>query len=106
LTVPVGNGETPLFSLDGSASVKDGKLALTLVNPSLDDDVTTAIRLTGAGAREARGRVLTHSDPHAANSFDSPDEVKPAELPVTATGSELRARIPKNSIASIEVQLA
>jgi alpha-N-arabinofuranosidase len=105
LTVPVGNGDVPLFSLDGSASVREGKLALTLVSLSLDEDVAASIRLTGAGAREPAGRVLTHQDPHAENSFDSPEEVQPTELPVTATGNELRARIPKNSVASIEVQI-
>ncbi|MCP5115070.1 MAG: hypothetical protein GY953_29925, partial [bacterium] len=45
------------------------------------------------------------SDPHAANSFEALDEVKLAELPVTTTGNELRARIPKNAVAAIEIRL-
>jgi len=105
LKVPVGDGSEPLFCLAGSASVRDRRLALTLVNPSIDDDVIARIDLRGARAREARGRVLTHGDPWAANSLAAPDTVKPAAFPVDASAAPLRVRVPKHSVAAIELRL-
>ena len=62
--------------LSGSASLKDGRLAVTLTNASLDSAVTARIRLTAGTAGEARASVLTHADMTAHNTFDRPQEVK------------------------------
>lgn len=106
LKVPVGDGAEPLFGLAGSASLKDRQLTLTLVNPSLEVDVAAAVELDGAQPVEARARVLTHADPHAANSFDAGEPVKPAPLDVAVQGGRIRVRIPKHAVAALEIRLA
>jgi alpha-N-arabinofuranosidase len=106
LKVPVGGGDEPLAALAGSASVKEGRLALTLVNPSLEADVSALVRLEGAQAAEARAQLLTHGDPHAANTLDRGEAVKPAPLDVTVTGGQLRLRVPRHAVAAIEIRLA
>jgi alpha-L-arabinofuranosidase len=55
--------------------------------------------------REARGQVLTHGDMAAANSFESPDRVKPASLPVSEAGGEARVRVPKQAVAALQLRL-
>jgi len=100
------SGGAALFGLAGSASLGDGQLTLTLVNPSLEADVTARVELKGAQVREARGQVLAHADVAAANSFESPDEVTPAGLPVSESGSQVRVRVPKQAAAALEIRLA
>lgn len=102
--VSYGKEEGPLFGLAGSASARDGRVHLTLVNPSADDDVVGNVRAAGAGITEARGTVLTHADRNAANSFETPEAVKPAELAVTIVGERVQVRIPKHSVAALEIR--
>ena len=105
LKVSLGGASVPLFGLAGSASLNNGRLTLTLVNPSLEAEVTARIQLKGARAREARGQVLTHGDMAAANNFEAPEMVKPASLPVSEAGSEVRVRVPKQAVAALELRV-
>ena len=70
LTVPVQEGAAKMAPLTGSASIREKRLTVTLINPSLDSPVTARIRFAGgAQAREGRGMALTHSDMRARNTF-------------------------------------
>jgi alpha-N-arabinofuranosidase len=106
LKIPVGDGHEPLFGLTGSASLKERRLAVTLVNPSLEADVVAVVRLKGVQAAEARAQVLTHGDPHAANTLDAGDTIKPAALDATVSGGQVRLRIPKHAVAAVEIRVA
>lgn len=106
LKVPVGDGDEPLAALSGSASLKERRLTLTLVNPSLEADAGALIRLEGAQAVEARAQVLTHADPHAANTLDKGEAVKPAPLEAAVTGGQVRLRVPRHAVAAVEIRLA
>jgi alpha-N-arabinofuranosidase len=106
LTVPGGAGTVKMPGLSGSASLKDGRLLVTLANPSLDSPVTTRIRLTAGNAAEARGTVLTHADMTARNTFDQPENVKLAPLPVNIKGGTVEVAIPQHAVASIEVRVS
>jgi alpha-N-arabinofuranosidase len=92
--------------LSASASFRNGTLAATLTNPSHDSPLTARIRVAGGSAAEARGVVLTHAEMTGRNTFDHPDEVKPAPLPVTLRGGLVEVTIPKHAIVSIEVRVS
>jgi alpha-N-arabinofuranosidase len=91
--------------LSGSASLKNGTLAVTLTNPSHDSPLTARIRLASGTATETRGVVLTHADMTARNTFDRPEEVKLAPIPVTLRGGQIEVAIPKHAIVSLEVKV-
>ena len=106
LSVPAASGTAKMPGLSGSASLKEKRLTVTLTNPSLDSPVTARISLAGAIATEARGQLLTHADMTARNTFERPDEVKLAPLPVTVRGAALEVSIPKHAVVSLEVSLS
>ncbi len=96
------------FTLDfmaGSASIQDRRLTVTLVNPSLDAPIETAILLTQASTREAKATVLTHTDMRAANTFDAPDQVVPEPLAVSLSGDRINFSMPKQSVVALQVLL-
>jgi alpha-N-arabinofuranosidase len=95
-----------LPALAGSASVQDGRLTITLTNPSLDDAVAARIRVQGAAVQEARGLVLTHADMRAANTFEKPNEVAPAALPLRPAQGGVEVIIPKQAVAAIDIRIA
>jgi len=91
----------------GSASVRDKQATVTLTNPSVD--APAAVRLAfadGASASSARGTVLTHEDMRARNTFEKPDEVKLALMPVQVERGAVSLQLPKQSVAAIEIDLA
>jgi alpha-N-arabinofuranosidase len=106
LAVPGSGGTVKMPGLSGSASLKDGRLAVTLTNPSLDSPVTARIKLSAGTAAEARGVVLTHADRMARNTFDRPEEVKLAPLAVSLRGGTVEVAIPKHAVVSIEVRIS
>ncbi len=95
-----------LFGLAGSASLDERRLTLTLVNPALDAAITSRVRIKGAQASEAQGRVLTHSDRAAANTFASPEEVAPKSLSVSLSGGEIQVTIPAKSVVALQLNLS
>jgi alpha-N-arabinofuranosidase len=107
LTVPLLSGSGKLPGLSGSASLRERRLCVTLTNPSLDDAVTASIRLAG-GARviEGRGRVLTHEDMTATNTFERPGEVTLSDLEVGVGGDAARVRVPTQSVVALELLIA
>jgi alpha-L-arabinofuranosidase len=106
-TVPVLDGTARLPGLSGSASLREKTLTVTLTNPSLEDAVTARIRVSGgAQLREARATVLTHEDMHATNTFDRPDAVGLAALPVRPSGETVLLGIPKQAVVALSLPLA
>ncbi len=93
-----------LAMVAGSASVREDRVTLTLTNASLDTAASVRIRLDGVQAREVRGRVLTHADMRAANTFDRPAQVQPAALPAALKGGGVAAVIPSKSVAALEIR--
>ena len=106
LNVPVLAGQARLPGLSASASIRGRRLAVTLVNPSLDAALSLRIRLAGGTrATEARGSLLTHQDMRATNTFADPDEVKPIAHPVRVVADALELRMPKQALVLIECEL-
>jgi alpha-L-arabinofuranosidase len=100
-----------LAGLSGSASISpsgNGKqVTLTVVNPHLDQPVTTEIVLHGSSIASATGTVLSETDIHAHNDFDHPNAVHPR--PATAgqpTAGRLLHTFPAASVTTLQLTLA
>ena len=87
----------------GSASVNQSRVIVTLTNSLVDSPVQVAIKLAGGQVREARGRVLTHENMRAANTFEAPETVMPLALEAQASGGAVRFRLPAKSVVAIEI---
>lgn len=83
--------ETPvtLWGLNGSASLKDKQLTLTVVNPHHNQARETEIAIRGASVISGASRTLTSNDIHARNSFANPRALEPKDGTVQAKGSSL-----------------
>ncbi len=107
LSVELLSGSGRLPGLSGSASVRDSSLCVTLTNPSLADAVRTSIRLEGGGrVAEARGRVLTHEDMTATNTFDRPNNVTLGPVTVETNADGARVTIPARAVVALELRIA
>ncbi len=97
-----------LFGLAGSASLKERRLTLTVVNPQIGEPVAAAIRLLGdAQVTRARETMLTHHDIHAHNSFDAPNTVGLSDThDVSLAGSHFGYVFAPHSITRLELTLA
>src|SRR5690606_22905553 len=72
-------GGAALPSVSGSASRNaDGVVHVTLANLNPNQAVTLACELRGVAGKQITGRVLTAPAMDAHNSFDLPDQVRPA----------------------------
>jgi len=63
-------------AVTASASVKDGKLLLTLSNAHYSQDAEVSVSLDYEG--EVSGTILATPAPNTFNTFDEPEKVKPA----------------------------
>jgi alpha-N-arabinofuranosidase len=95
-----------LWGLNGSASVRDRTLTLTVTNPSPDTPREVEIAVRGGAIASARATTLTARDVHDVNSFEHPDVVAPVTATVATRGSVLVHVFPPASVTKLEVTLA
>lgn len=82
-----------------SASVKDDKTLITIGNISCMEDAEISLEAVGMDLPEtAQAVLLHHTDMHAHNTFENPDNVKPIELTVDLTKPIV---VPKAGILAI-----
>jgi alpha-N-arabinofuranosidase len=99
-TVVTGNDELAR-SVSVSASVKDGKLLVTLANLSCAEDAEIALENVGMTmAEQGKLTVLSHEDMHAHNTFDAPEAIKPTEMPYRA-GEAIN--VPRAGVVALEI---
>jgi alpha-L-arabinofuranosidase len=72
-----------LWALNGSASLHDKTLVVTVVNPHATQSRACEIAPRGARIKSGRARVLTSPDLKAHNSFTQPDALSPRDADVT-----------------------
>jgi alpha-N-arabinofuranosidase len=95
-----------LPGLAGSASVNGKTMTLTVTNPSLDQTRQAKIAVRGGSIRSVRATVLSSSDVHNHNSFESPNEVQPKTTePVSVQGGALVHDFPPASVTKLEISL-
>ena len=99
----IGAGGSELPMLSSSASVKDGRLTLTLSNCSLTESAKLSADICNFAAAEATARVLT-GDVHDHNTFTDPEKVVIRPLEVKLEGSRLTVELPACSVAEISLK--
>lgn len=72
-----------LWSLNGSASLKDKTLVVTVVNPHATQPRVCEVVPRGARVKAGRARVLSSTDLKAHNSFANPEGLTPRDADVT-----------------------
>jgi alpha-L-arabinofuranosidase len=98
-----------IFRVAGSASVRDRHVTLTLTHTHASEPIEIEVRLAG-GTRvgEIIGTVLTHNKLNAANTFETPAEVVPRDLPINKPKPDgsLVVMLPPASITRLRIALA
>jgi alpha-L-arabinofuranosidase len=102
---PASGKQESLTGLSGSASLKDKKLTLSVVNSSASEPLEAEIVLRGGSASGGSATVLAHTDIHAHNTFDMPETVKPRDIAFSAAGPRLRFIFPPASVSKLTVQI-
>jgi alpha-L-arabinofuranosidase len=92
-------------ALSASASRdKAGKIHVTLCNLNPNQSVEVPCELQGVRARKISGRILTALEMNAHNTFDQPDNVKPAEFNAfKLTDNGFVTALPAKSVVVLEV---
>ena len=98
----LGNGRDRLPSVAGSASVRNGEMAVSLVNTHASEAAEVRIEIRGADATVRDWRVLAAADIHDHNDFDTPGRVAPSRLEPPGAQVEL----PPASVSVVTYGLA
>jgi len=98
--------QTSLWGLNGSASLKDKQLVLTVVNPHHQQARETEIAIRGAAIKSGESRTLTATDLHARNSFANPHALEPKSAPVSASGSTITFQFAPASVTRLSLTLS
>jgi alpha-N-arabinofuranosidase len=94
------------WGLNGSASLRDKELVLTVVNPHHNQTRETEIAIRGAAVKSGESRTLTSSDLHARNSFANPHGLEPKSAPVNASGSTITYQFAPASVTRLVFTLS
>jgi alpha-N-arabinofuranosidase len=95
-----------LWGLNGSASVRDEGLTLTVTNSHLTEPRETEIAVRGATVGAATATTLAARDVHDHNTFGQPDMVVPSTETLSVNGSPFVYRFPSASVTKLEIALA
>jgi alpha-N-arabinofuranosidase len=92
-------------AVSASSSVDaNGKLHITLSNANPHKDIPVRAFVRGMKASAVQGRVLQAGAMNAHNTFEKPNEMKPAAFTgATISGDELEIQVPKMSVVALEV---
>jgi alpha-N-arabinofuranosidase len=94
-----------LWSLNGSASLREKTLTLTVANVDVEHPFETEIAIKGATIQSATVTSLHHADIHAHNTFAEPNAVKQTTRQVKTQGDTLRYEFPSASVTSMQITL-
>jgi alpha-N-arabinofuranosidase len=100
-----GNPAT-MRGLNGSASLHDRRVVLTVTNPDPKAAMETEIAILGANVKEVNVTTLTSKDIHAHNSFENPRVIEPQSSQATVKGRTLIYSFAPASVTRLEITLA
>jgi len=89
----------------GSASMSGKTVHISIVNTSVQHEIQATIDIGNAVVKHGKQTVLTHSDIHAHNTFEKPNEVVPRSSVLQVTGSSFGHVFPPKSISMLELEL-
>lgn len=64
------------------------------------------MRVAGGAIAEGRGRVLTHENMQARNSFERPNEVQLAPVRVDLREGDAEVVIPRQAVVALELRIS
>ncbi|MBM7570677.1 alpha-N-arabinofuranosidase [Aquibacillus albus] len=100
----VKHGDTSFPQVNGSASKKDGKINISLCNMDKDNSATLDLQLRGADLTNVSGRIITATEMNAMNTFEEPENVKPAAFNgFEANGNALNVELPPKSVVVLSI---
>jgi alpha-N-arabinofuranosidase len=93
--------------LNGSASLRDRNLVLTVTNPDPNAARETEIAVHGATIKEVRVSAITAKDIHTHNTFDNPRAIEPQSAPAQANmkNGALSYRFAPASVTRLQITL-
>ena len=92
-----------LQEISASASVKDGKTLITLVNTNYATSSEVVVELhDSVFPQDISVKILSAKDPHAHNTFENPDCVTIKEKTMQGEGNELSLTMPPAAVVSLE----
>jgi alpha-N-arabinofuranosidase len=94
------------WGLNGSASLHDKDLVLTLVNPHVSEARETRIAVHGGKIASAAATILASSDIHAHNSFEQKDAVTPRTQAAATQDGSLTFTCPPASVTKLVLALS
>lgn len=94
------------WGLNGSASLHDKDLILTVVNPHTSEAREAEIVVRGAALKSGTVTTLTSSDIHARNTFDHRNAVTPQTGALSLSGGTLTHQFPAASVTALTLHLA
>lgn len=83
-----------------SASVKDGRLTVTLANCSIDEETEVSCDISGFDFTSAEAKILTE-ECHALNDFDNGERVVPKDFSASLNSGKISAVLPPCSVVSV-----
>jgi alpha-L-arabinofuranosidase len=93
------------WGLNGSASLHDKELVLTVVNPHVSAMREAKIGIRGASVKSGTATTLTHSDIRAHNTFDQREVVSPQTRVLSFQREELAHSFPPASVTQLTLSL-
>ena len=88
--------------ISASASLKDGKTLVTLVNTEYSAEAEISVELHNCEFPEnVEVELLSSGDPHDCNSFEEPEKVRTVTTTVSASGKTLVVKLPAASVVSL-----
>ncbi|HOK26320.1 MAG TPA: alpha-L-arabinofuranosidase C-terminal domain-containing protein [Bacteroidales bacterium] len=99
-------GDKKIPAISASASMgKDGTILITMANLNPSKDITVTCPVIGATVKTISGQVLTAREMNAHNTFENPDNVKPAEFKgYKYSNGVLTINMPAKSVVALELK--
>jgi alpha-N-arabinofuranosidase len=106
LKYTINNRPATMRGLNGSASLHDRRVVLTVTNPDPKASVETEVTIYGANVKEVSVMTLTAKDIHVHNNFDNPRAVEPQTSQAAAKGRSLVYAFAPASVTRLQITLA
>ena len=105
-SAPNTGGERGLWGLQGSASVKDKQVFLTVVNPDINQKRETEIVIPGAAIKMASANVFKSANVRDFNNLDNPGTIKaPVASGLNILNGKLSYEFEPASVTGISIEV-